>query len=172
MREKDDVAIVYMWTNCVTKKSYIGQTRFPERRQKEHLYYMEHYDKSSLFHRNLFKYCDECFWDYRVLESDIPLNKIDERERYWIAYYDTFRNGLNLQDGGQSTSTVFSEETRRKMSEAKKGKKRKPFSEETRRKMSEAKKGRPKPEITKKRMKESQLKRWKKRREQLQTDII
>ena len=36
---------------------------------------------------------------------------------------------------------AVSEETRRKLSEAKKGKKRKPFSEETRRKMSEAKEG-------------------------------
>ena len=36
----------------------------------------------------------------------------------------------------------FSEEWKRKMSEAKKGKKRKPFSEEWKRKMSEAKKGR------------------------------
>ena len=34
-----------------------------------------------------------------------------------------------------------SEETRRKMSKAKKGKKRKPFTEDTRRKISEAKKG-------------------------------
>ena len=40
---------------------------------------------------------------------------------------------------------VFSEESRRKMSESKKGKKRKPFSEETRRKLSEAKKGQPSP---------------------------
>ena len=41
----------------------------------------------------------------------------------------------------------FSEETKRRMSEAKKGKSRKPFSEEHRKHMSEVRKGKPKPRI-------------------------
>jgi hypothetical protein len=52
----------------------------------------------------------------------------------------------NLTDGGEGMSGhIPGEETRRKMSEIKKGKKRPPMSEEQKRKLSEALKGKKKP---------------------------
>ena len=63
----------------------------------------------------------------------------------------------------------MSEETRRKISESKKGKKRAPFSEEHRRKMSEAKKGRTFSEETRRKM--SEAKKGKHRSEETRRKI-
>ena len=75
---------------------------------------------------------------------------LDEWEKYYIWLYDSFYNGYNSTTGG--SNGIRSEETKRKMSEAKKGK---PKSEETKRKMSEAKKGKPRSEETKRKLSEA-----------------
>lgn len=37
-------------------------------------------------------------------------NKLDERERYWISYYDSYKNGYNLTTGGQfGSSHIFTD---------------------------------------------------------------
>ena len=58
-----------------------------------------------------------------------------------------------------------SDETRRKISEVKKGRSRSPFSEEHKRKISEAKKGHKHTEEAKRRMSESHKKYWRKKKE-------
>ena len=57
-----------------------------------------------------------------------------------------------------------SDDTRRKISEAKKGKKRKPFTEETCRKISEAHKGLTHSEETRRKMSDAAKRRWAKKR--------
>ena len=68
---------------------------------------------------------------------------LDEWEKYYIWLYDSFYNGYNSTTGG--SNGIMSEESKRKLSETKKGKpsshKGIPHSEETKQKMSEAKKG-------------------------------
>jgi hypothetical protein len=70
-----------------------------------------------------------------------------EKEKFYISEIGTYypiegiKNGilLNLTKGGEGTSGFkLSEETKKKMSESKKGKKRKPMSEETKIKLSES----------------------------------
>lgn len=50
-----------------------------------------------------------------ILEDNIPEEKIDEREIFWIDYYDTYKNpeGYNLTPGGKSGPryTKFNEDT-------------------------------------------------------------
>ena len=79
-------------------------------------------------------------------------------ERRMIRWYGRKDLGtgilLNLTDGGEGTSNP-SDEHRRKLSEAKKGKKREAFSEETRRKMSESQKGITHSEETRRKMSEA-----------------
>lgn len=48
---------------------------------------------------------------------------LDEREQYWILYFNTFKEGYNCSIGGGGASDrIVSEETRKRMSESKKGK--------------------------------------------------
>ncbi len=80
---------------------------------------------------------------YEIIEECYcGINKefINERERYWIKYYDSFKNGLNCNEGGHGNlGHSPSKETLKKMSESKKGIK---HSEERNKRKSEITKGR------------------------------
>ena len=93
--------------------------------------------------------------EVRLLVDNLTEEEAFEHEKYFIAVAK--RHGVklcNLTDGGDGTSgRVASEETKRKMSEAGKGKHF--ASEETKRKMSEALMGRTLTEETRKRMSEA-----------------
>lgn len=96
--------------------------------------------------------------EYIEAETEQELKqKIDEREKYWVAYYDSYNNGYNSTKGGKGgkgnvKGCKFSEEQKRKISESLKGYK---HTEETRRKMSEGHKGLKRSEETKRKMRES-----------------
>ena len=88
--------MIYIATNQENLKSYIGQTTQSfEARKRAHLYKRA----DSCFHDALRKYPDEV-WEWRVLEDDIPLHRLSDREVLWIAFYDTFHNGYNMTEGG------------------------------------------------------------------------
>lgn len=90
---------IYKITNRVNNKVYIGQTHFTvEHRFKQHIknFNIEH-RKQPLY--NAFaKYGIENF----VVETieEVECSKLNEREMYWIAYYDSFKNGYNANLGG------------------------------------------------------------------------
>ena len=92
---------IYKITNRVNNKVYIGQTRFTiEHRFKQHIknYNIEH--RKQALYLAFDKYGIENFVVEQVEEC--PIEKLDEREIYWIAYYDSFKNGYNLTLGGNS----------------------------------------------------------------------
>lgn len=91
---------IYKITNLLTGKSYIGQsiniaTRWSAHkstsRSKETL------DGNDL-HKDMLELGVENF-SFEVLE-ETTIEELDEREIYWIAYYDTFYNGYNHTLGG------------------------------------------------------------------------
>ena len=86
---------IYKFTNKNNNKSYIGQSINIEKRFKEHL----KAQADSYFHRALIKYGIEEF-DFSILEILEP-SQLNEREKYWIQYYDSFNNGYNLTLGGE-----------------------------------------------------------------------
>lgn len=98
--------LIYKFTNKINNKIYIGQTtcRLQDRINK----HLQDSNKDDLyFHRALVKYGIDSF-DIEVLEDQIPLCSLDEREVYWIkacdAYY-TSGKGYNMTKGGKwSTS--------------------------------------------------------------------
>ena len=89
---------IYKIINNVNQKIYIGKTiRTIEERFKEHC---KDYKKRDLEKRPLYsamkKYGIENFSIELVEETDNP----EEREKYWIEYYSSFKNGYNATIGG------------------------------------------------------------------------
>lgn len=125
--------IIYRATSP-SGKCYIGQTlRDLDVRMKQHYRSAEH--KNYPFALALRKYGDEIEWE--ILYSDVPVEHLHALEEVVIMYHGSFEyEGYNATSGGESGEK--SEETRRKLSKAHKGK---ILSEEHRRKLGESSKG-------------------------------
>lgn len=76
--------------------SYIGQTVDFEKRKKRHYYTRK---DGSPFHNVILLFGWEVV-QWEQLETDVPINEMNSRERYWISFYDSCENGLNETEGG------------------------------------------------------------------------
>ena len=105
--------IIYGYTNLESSKMYIGKTIDPKRRWLNHRYgkYKNGWHKD--YQKNPEKY------EYSVIEYDVPEDKLNEREIFWISFFNSYHNGYNLTQGGDGMPKGYkhSEETRKKMSE-------------------------------------------------------
>lgn len=86
-----------MYENKINGKKYIGQSLNIERRRKEHLKYPSPYSK---FDQYLKKVGEEAF-NFIILEECLA-EELNEKEKYWIKYYNTIEEGYNLILGGQT----------------------------------------------------------------------
>lgn len=104
---------IYLLTNLVNKKIYVGQTWGPlERRMgKDGV----KYSNSVYLYNAIQKHGVENF-QYQVLEECLDQQQADQREQYWIDFYDSKNTeiGYNLKDGG--SIGAHSEETKAKIS--------------------------------------------------------
>lgn len=143
---------IYKITNKVNSKAYIGQSQDIERRWTKHrreLNNNSHVNKHLQSAYNKYG-ADSFVWE---IEEECEESLLDDREIFYIEKYDSFNNGYNQTIGGSGTRGYkLSEETKQKLSEARKGEKHpmygKHHSEETRKKISEANKN-PSEEIRK-----------------------
>ena len=165
--------VIYKWTNKLSGKSYIGQTIDEKQRYYRHLTLGAKF--GSLIDKVIEKEGKENFV-YEVLERitgerEEVIEKLNILEKKYIEDFDTIvPNGYNLKTGGlqgskyseetrkkliayQSTRPPISEETRRRMSETRKGR---VYSEEWRRHISEGQKGKKLSEETRRRISEVQ----------------
>lgn len=94
------MGIIYLITNDLNDKKYVGlTTRDLEFRWKEHCRHSSQSIDSAIT-----KYGKHHF-HISILE-DCPEDKLDEREQYWIKYYDSFNNGYNLTNGGRGSNFI------------------------------------------------------------------
>jgi hypothetical protein len=111
------MSCIYIITNIVTNKVYIGKAKCFNFRQKEHLRklkYGKHVNKHLQYSYN--KYGKDIF-TFNVLE-ECEYSLLDNKEKYWISYYDSTNDlkGYNLTYGGEGG--VGTKETKEKQSKA------------------------------------------------------
>ena len=80
---------IYKITNLINNQSYIGQSINIEQRIKQHF---RNKDKIAIDNA-IQKYGKENF-QWEIVE-ECSLKELNEREQYWILYYDTYRYGYN-----------------------------------------------------------------------------
>ena len=88
---------IYMYENKRSGKKYIGQSTNIDRRKREHLCWPSPYSK---FDMELRAIGEEAF-NFYVIE-ECSAEQLDEREKYWISFYNSIQEGYNLTPGGQS----------------------------------------------------------------------
>lgn len=84
---------IYKITNIQNNKYYIGQSVNIINR-----WYTHYLKPISDFDKLLRKLGIDNF-NFEIIER-CPINKLNEREKYWIEYYDSFNNGYNQTKGG------------------------------------------------------------------------
>lgn len=100
------MGIIYKIENKITGKVYIGQTLYSlQKRWLQHI----HESKDALegkrqsfplFHRMIIKYGEENFLPSILEECDNSI--LDEKEKYWIDFYNSNQDGYNSTIGGQN----------------------------------------------------------------------
>ena len=129
--------IIYEAINKINGKRYIGQTiRSLSKRKESHRIYSMTNHKNDYFHSSIKKYGISSF-KWKVLEKCDTKEELDEMEFHYIKQYNTFiPNGYNMTWGGDGQFIGYkpSKETRKKLSNSNKGKKRSSISKQRYRK--------------------------------------
>ena len=100
---------IYKIINDINDKVYVGQTMNTiQQRWTIHKQMSKTY--SNIIYKAIRKYGIEHFSIVIIEECDN--NQLDERERYWIEYYDSYENGYNMTSGG--TGVILEGHTRSK----------------------------------------------------------
>jgi len=122
--------VIYLTTNLITGKQYVGQTT------RDNKYY---FGSGLLIQKAIEKYGKENFKKETLIECSSK-EELDEQEIFWIKKLNTLQpDGYNIQFGGNNGSGYsLSEEARKNISEGHKDKK---HSEETKRKIGIAHRG-------------------------------
>lgn len=85
---------IYKITNQQTGQSYIGQSVDIKRRWMEHKLPYKRINPTKKIYQAFNQYGIDNF-TFEVIE-ECEVNKLNEREQYWIDYYDCYNNGYNM----------------------------------------------------------------------------
>lgn len=151
--------IIYKYVSP-SNKVYIGQTKDEEKRRNKFLNNKVYTKPNSKIDKARNKYNPKNF-QYTVIYKKNYLNEedasfdLDLMEIYYIAKFDSFRNGYNSTTGGDgSNNHLVSEETRNKMREAQTGK---ILTEQTKLKLKKSSMGRKHTEEAKSKISKARL---------------
>ena len=98
---------IYKITNTINGKSYIGQTiqNVKERFYQHCATKCSKVVSNMAIHRAIKKYGKSNFTVEVIKEIDST--NLNDRERYWIKYYNSYNNGYNSTKGGQDGCKPF-----------------------------------------------------------------
>jgi group I intron endonuclease len=144
---------IYLITNLVNGKQYVGQTINLEERESSH---RRANGGCPAIHNAIRKYGWDNFSFDVVFEHDDERFAIEVMEPLFIEWFDTFENGYNLTlggDGGRGSERApITEDTRQKMSESAKRRRGEKRSNAARQNIAQGQIGRKHSEITKQKM--------------------
>lgn len=144
--------VIYEFVNKINGKIYVGQAKDFKSRLRCHKYHTKSNKKNNPFYAALRKYGWDNFIINIIEECDVEM--LNKREEYWIEEKNClYPYGYNLMKGGNQYE--MSDETKKKISESRKGMKfsdkhienlkkshmGNKLSEETKKKISEINKG-------------------------------
>ena len=90
------IIVIYKITCKVNNKVYIGQTSETiEKRFKRHMGYQNR-EHDTKFYRAIRKYKPENFYIEQI-DTATCQEELDDKEIYWINYYDSVNNGYNTK---------------------------------------------------------------------------
>ena len=90
---------IYVIRNKINDKVYVGQTKNPSDRWKDHLQSCNDLTDNSVIHKAMNKYGHQNFY-MEILEG--PIENYNEREKFWISFFNSISpNGYNILPGGQ-----------------------------------------------------------------------
>lgn len=96
---------IYKITNQINGKCYIGKSKKIEDRFYAHKSrYLNEKESNKLLYKAFKKYGLNNF-SFEIIE-ECEENLLDEREKYWISYYDSYKKGYNATFGGDGGITV------------------------------------------------------------------
>lgn len=93
---------IYKIENIKNGKIYIGQSNDIERRLKEHCYPNRYKTSRNPVDVAIHKYGKENFI-FDIIE-ECQIEELNEKEKYWISFYDSYKKGYNCNIGGDQAS--------------------------------------------------------------------
>jgi hypothetical protein len=140
---------IYEIRNILDGKKYIGSAKNLEKRWRDHKYYLAKNKHHSILLQRAWDLYGEHNFSFFVLETVEHLEKLTEREQFYLDTFKTYEpeNGYNLcKTANSMLGYKYSDDQKRWMSENRKGEKNqhygKKHSEETKRKIGEKNKNR------------------------------
>ena len=114
--------IIYLVTNIINGKEYIGQTIFSiEKRKRGHISDALSGRNNIYFHKAIRKHGPDSF-KWKIIHKCNDINELNRLEIFYIGYYDTYNSGYNLTLGGRGhVGYKHTEEAKLKMSESRRG---------------------------------------------------
>jgi hypothetical protein len=91
---------IYKITNLITGQCYIGLSIHIEQRWKEH----QNGHGSKQLYKDFWEYGIKNF-SFEILE-ECPPEQLDNREIYWIQQYNSYKDGYNKTQGGETVEHI------------------------------------------------------------------
>lgn len=97
---------IYKIENLQNHKIYIGLTNNIARRRARHFTDLRcHRHDNSFLQKEFNIYGEKNFSFEKIFEGDVTEQEIGEKEREYIKFYDSYRNGYNQNEGGNFGSS-------------------------------------------------------------------
>jgi group I intron endonuclease len=92
---------IYKIENLVNHKKYIGLTNNIKRRQLRHFTDLKRNKHDNSFLQKEYNIFGKDNFNFeKIFEGEVTYEEIGSLEKYYIQYYDSYKNGYNQNEGG------------------------------------------------------------------------